>query len=1171
MQFMTGGFGRVVAAVAVFAVFPANAELADVRDTYQVTVSASGDGVTAATPKVSAWPDDLPTPIFWLDCSRTNGWTIVRGQDGTNYVAEIPSLVGDGRFLTTNVTLEGTSFTGWSSASKPLPPALVEFDDLAGGPALDFGPFGSKRGMMFDPHLYESVGASKNLLADIGAMVAVWGSQNGGGYILGGGNNTGTSDVENYRWTRGWDNHTGDNSAVVYYWCTVFGGYASTIPKNPGFYMHDGIPASGNLVGMNGSWEAIGFSADSAKWHASGLGLGDTRSGYARNGGCRIAEIAIFGETLTQDQMRRAQVFLRRKWLGRGTRGWNGDANLGQIRNSRSDSAKYRAVIDVPDGETLTVKKLEGGRHGEPAGATAVEKTGDGVLAVDDGSGYSAAIEISGGTLLLSRKKAPASVADLPYGLYMRFDASVTNSMELENRNGTNFVTKMCNLASGRFKNREIYLSTYSTFTDREPWLSATPFGEEKPILDFGRRLTGTTGGRYFCFYYDTASGVKTRFDPNTCGTMIGLFSAHRGGGDVTAGPFQRSARWTGDDSYATALLKNYVVGDTSSSQIPNTNSESRIFINGQRLAVSSGFQHRGCQVVAYAVQPGAFTTLGAEQYFAAQDGNGCGGLMFGELLFWNRPLSDDELMEVQAYLSKKWLGTDLPGYSGAAEGAPDLQIVRSTGASSIDVPAGQTNRILKLDARAPLVKTGGGTLEIGPGSVATNLMVREGAVRAASSGAAVTNECQLAAGAAFHLDSSKPDSLELVNVNGTNFVRSWHSPNGLMAYQGTASRRPWLNTEASALLNGMPVVDFGLYSGSSTSKAGCYHMAFAKGFDSVCSAFIVRGSQEGGGSLLGENAQVSDYCRHGGMSGGLSIPIIANPSAAVKNGDFYLDGVKTNCQRALPTGGYEIVDVHPVSGTHVSALALYKSSYMMGGQRIAEIVLYERPLSEREKVATRNYLVRKWFPDRELQPLPGDDGDFAVSLAGIDSDGVPEVSATSAMSAATLTGSGTIAKTGAAALSLSDISGFSGKLDVSEGTLVLSGCDVSPNSAGVAVAAGATLRTVGARYVDGLYGVGSVDGDVTVRVLERDCSVQGVLSVSGTLTFAGGMAVHILNIPEPIPDEIVVARATAFAGTANLAGAALDGVPDGADVRLTVRGTNLVLRRIRGFQILLR
>ncbi len=149
---MLSAFGAVIlSSEAVFAA------LVEVTDSYRVSVSASGDGVTASTPKFTGWPEDIPQPIFWFDCNITNGWEIFRGEDGADYVTKIPSLVGDGRFLTTDTTLEGTTFTGWGpNRNKPKPPRLVEFADLPGGPALDFGGNNSKMGMMFNPHNYAS-------------------------------------------------------------------------------------------------------------------------------------------------------------------------------------------------------------------------------------------------------------------------------------------------------------------------------------------------------------------------------------------------------------------------------------------------------------------------------------------------------------------------------------------------------------------------------------------------------------------------------------------------------------------------------------------------------------------------------------------------------------------------------------------------------------------------------------------------------------------------------------------------------------------------------------------------------------------------------------------------------------------------------------------------------
>ena len=1006
------------------------AELTEVRDSYRISVSASGDGVVAKTPKLANWPTDLPTPIFWFDCTVTNGWEITLGEDGTNYVTKIPSLVGDGRFLTTDTTLEGTTFSGWGTV-KPKPPMLVKYGDLPGGPVLDFGKWGSRRGMMFSPFAEEGA-ASSNLLSKIGSMVALWGSQEGGGYLFAGGNPT-SGDKENYRWVRGWDNYLSDAGGTVYYWSTVLGGHRGTIAKTPGFYMHDGVPASVELAAMNGGWEILGLSADEAKWFATGLGLGDIRNGmHSRSGGSRIGEMIVFGETLTQDQMKRAQIFLREKWLGRGIRGWNGDAHLGSLRTM--PDGKVAAQIHVPDDETLTVQSLAGGR-----GARVV-KNGEGMLRLNGAAEYAAPVEIRGGGIEVTRKKAPASAEELPFGLYMRFDASQADSIVTSTENGTNFVERMNNLASGTYQKKNIFLSTYrNTHGDLRPWLIASPLGSDRPIVDFGVRITGAKG-RYFVFWADNGDGSRTRIEPNSCGTLVALVCAERGGGHICNGPFSRGSRWV--DSYNEGLVYNATFGDA---KIANTDEESRIFINGQRISKDSGFPHRGCHVIAYQVQPGVFTALAAEQYYTDQEASASGGVMFGEILFWNRPLDDDELMDIQAYLSKKWLGVDMPGYSGVSEGAADIQEVSANAPSTIEVGEGNVVKIAKLTAKAKTEKTGSGTLAIGIGSDTSGLIVREGHVIVTNAFAEVGELCQLAAGAAFHLDASLVDSMMFEEENGTNFVKSWYSPNGIAARQTTATRQPWLAADESSLLNGKPVVDFGIYGKSSSvnTESGARYLEFDVSFDSVRSVFIVRGSHEGGGMLLGDSSSIgtSDWTRHGGMEGTLDRPIIGSPTAAVSSGEFYLDGVRANCSEALPTGGYELIDVHPAAATHVGALARYKNAYMYGGQRIAELIIYQRVLSEREKVATRNYLTRKWFPERELQDLPEEETiDDTIVLSKIDTGDSLVCEVKDNLVVSSIVGSGRVVKSDATEFSVKDISEFAGEIEVQEGTLAVTG-----------------------------------------------------------------------------------------------------------------------------------
>lgn len=1024
-------------AAAFVCVAAGYAELLEVTDIASVTVSSDGDGVTVRTPRSSGLPDDLPTPIFWFDCTRTNGWQIVRGDDGTNYVTAIPSLVGDGRFLTTDTELEGTSFTGWGNR-KPKPPALAEYVDIAGGPVLDFGKFGSGKGMMFNPADHD--GATKNVLSGIGAMAALWGSQEGGGYLFGGGNIGAAGDDygrEYYRWVRGWDNQTAVNGGTAHYWSTVLGSYRDTISKAPGFYMHDGILTSAELVGMNGGWEAIGLVADEPKWCATGVGLGDCRNGMYRDGGCRIGEMLVFGAPLTQDQMRRLQLHLREKWLGNGLRGWNGDAHVGSIRTTPKSGAA--AIVEVPEGETLTVDLLAGGRGGGTFSGAATVKTGDGVLKIREASDHSAPIELAGGTLAMAARSAtPQGADDLPFGLYMRFDASETSSMTLSNENGTNFVERIDNLASGKHQNRQIFLRTVgNTKGDLRPWVNESPLGASLPIVDFGVRTQGADG-RYLCFYTKKDDGTEERFSPAGCGVLVALICAEHGGGHICNGPYRRGNRWA-TDYKAPLLMPDDSFGEA---KISNTNSGTRLFLNGMRVSPTNGLLHAGCQVIAYQVQPATFEAISAEQCYTEDDSSASGGVMFGEMLFWNRPLSDDELLAAQAYLSRKWLGVDIPGYESADDGVADMQSVRSAYPSSIDVSGSHTAKIERLDAKAPLTKDGDGTLVVGPESDLSGLVLAKGSVEVAAVRTEPAGDCEIAPGASLHLDASISRSFMVDVRGGTNFVQSWYSPNGVPARQTNAARQPWLVNDGDGLLNGMPVVDFGSFVDWSATEGRC--LPLSQPLDSVRSVFIVRGSQEGGGVLLGEmsDAGVTDWAR---SSGGLDVPIADRAADMVSGGTFYLDGVETSCTDALPTGGYELIDAHTAAGAHMSALACKGGGSMYGGMRIAELIVYQRPLSEREKVATRNYLTRKWFPARPLQELPECAAvDGTLSLGEIPVDGERAMAVDGKVSAKRICGDGRLEKTGAAELSVSDLSGMAGTIAVEEGSLSVVGKPVS-------------------------------------------------------------------------------------------------------------------------------
>jgi hypothetical protein len=111
-----------------------------------------------------------------------------------------------------------------------------------------------------------------------------------------------------------------------------------------------------------------------------------------------------------------------------------------------------------------------------------------------------------------------------------------------------------------------------------------------------------------------------------------------------------------------------------------------------------------------------------------------------------------------------------------------------------------------------------------------------------------------------------------------------------------------------------------------------------------------------------------------------------------VASGSIYTNGVKTVFS-VVPTGDYQLFEFHTGEPASVAGINIDRNS-QPGGGRYGEIIVYDRELSPRERIATRNYFLKKWFgkTDDELEALP--EAEVAplkldVELAGGDFDAV--------------------------------------------------------------------------------------------------------------------------------------------------------------------------------------
>ena len=986
---------------------------------------------SAKTVKATEFPSELPTPTFWLDCSRTNGWTFSGSR-----VTEIPSLVGSRKLVTGKPAASWT--VKWTMTGADF---VTDVPALGGGSMLDFGEL-QMGGAQTPGFIFDDNGDSVfvNRLPNVRTAIAVYNSENGGGFFLaGGGIKANMNEIGFIRTDSG-------------IWYSPVVNNVDHVPRSVryGVFRHDGLPTDPTAVGYNGGWETVSYMAqtrdsDAEYAYATGIGANDTRwdfnDGYQHGGGMRIAELVIFDQKLTHAQCAQVESYLKAKWFGRADRGCNGHAAVADIRTytGGNDSTVLRIEANAVAGETLSVDRIYGGRdahyNNRISEVPGIDKTGAGTLAIGDFTEYCGEIRVKEGSLAFNRRTIPAS---LPVEPFARFDAADADNLET-NENGE-VTTWWCSgsLTGERWR----FCGNDSRKVD--PKFRAAAFGEGKPTVDFGP-----------CSYSEGASlslrnGAGAESTLSGIVTVIAVIGAHEGGGHLANGNFLRND--TATIPYTQGLVKDYEQYSTAPDNYRTT--DGTFFVDGVKWEGSAGYDHPGYHVIALQVPKGSgVSTLGFRGA-----GDPSGGFRLSEFLAYNRVLTETELRDASAYLMNKWMGRTAPGYAAAQDdGAIDVQELKwdNQSGGAIDVPAGATVRVNRFSISGPMTKTGAGTLVLAGGSRDAGDLITIAGGKVEFAHPDPKAQCEMAAGPAFHLDASDTALMDIVkDGEGNDRVAYWYGQDFRnYIFQQTAEYRPLLRANA---LNGKSVVDFGPYS----IEDGRF-MNFGVPMEAIRCVFAVWKTGVDRGDLLGSSTyngwkttqNVYDFIRNG-TTGGLFINNAATLN--VGQGEKHIDGVSVQAA-TKPTGNYEIVDVQTAyGGAHASALGIDRCAVdsgnlpekkSRGGQAYGEILIYNRTLTEREKVATRNYLRQKWFPEAALEELPADgskeipSGDVERTVQ-IDADAQEGVAPEGRLEAKRLVGSADFTKDGAGTLAIGDLSDYSGTLSVAAGTLELTGAE---------------------------------------------------------------------------------------------------------------------------------
>ncbi|MBO7687993.1 MAG: hypothetical protein J6V72_16520 [Kiritimatiellae bacterium] len=377
-------------------------------------------------------------------------------------------------------------------------------------------------------------------------------------------------------------------------------------------------------------------------------------------------------------------------------------------------------------------------------------------------------------------------------------------------------------------------------------------------------------------------------------------------------------------------------------------------------------------------------------KYLARMQNQGyTGGSQVGEILIYTNALTDAEQKQNIDYLEAKW---------GSAAGTrPWLAAsLAGTYGTAFDVPSGETAYVKSVDTRAGVfVKTGGGTLAVrhidgnGPMRVEGGVVEFIGGKAPVESGLSVSDP-KPAPGITAHFDAMTwEDKMVFEPEGGTNFILRWNSLArdnktaehnlALMVTNATQTALTGMKPYLVDGVDGRKWVDFGDLTVSSsrltdTPTSGWFRVTRLDNLKDKSSNhlremfWVWKTRPAAGGSnplLCGSAGQYWRYARPG-KNAMLS-------SSSPYSGDANDAAFKTflNAQWTLDGRPVDpLVDNYP-EDVHVVRFSLGTARYVSGigndydlvkgGFQLGEILMYSRELTDRERVETEAYLMKKW------------------------------------------------------------------------------------------------------------------------------------------------------------------------------------------------------------------
>ena len=423
----------------------------------------------------------------------------------------------------------------------------------------------------------------------------------------------------------------------------------------------------------------------------------------------------------------------------------------------------------------------------------------------------------------------------------------------------------------------------------------------------------------------------------------------------------------------------------------------SAVFVDGQRIIPADTKMHedysRRLHVVSCGLSDGT-GTIEALGFGSDKTGNiFYGGVQVAEIIAYDRALTPEERHQVQTYLAAKWQPKQDNSWDYGSLWLTPTSTGSYSGKSSFD--AGQVAVRDFRPLEKTFVKDGAGTLVIGRlhGFDDYEIIAKNGDVKIVQPPAPREER---AADPLMWFDATQVSSDKILHSNNVDYVTEIVDPRpegkNHLGMVVKAIRHDRITSQTGVLgayatlqpnaLNGKPIFNFGAYSAVNananwgwektglsaapyrmTLNTGSYSDVMREGFavvrirpDSATRIVDVFGGgsyEVFGGNL---NYLVSDSFSSLYSKSALwrVNGEIVNPLSCARTADkFYLVSV------AFP---------RPVT---CNTIGIDRNAYSCGGIDIAEMIVYDRTLTDAERVNTEAYLMRKWFDQAHPYAAP--------------------------------------------------------------------------------------------------------------------------------------------------------------------------------------------------------